>query len=46
VTLTHDSLPQGEREIHEVGWSLYLDRLVTVAQGGDPGPDPSLRGAE
>jgi hypothetical protein len=23
VTLTHDLLPQGEREIHEAGWSLY-----------------------
>jgi len=46
VTLTHDSLPQVERDIHEAGWSLYLDRLVTVAEGGDPGPDPSLAGAE
>jgi uncharacterized protein YndB with AHSA1/START domain len=46
VTLTHDSLPQLERDIHEAGWSLYLDRLVTVAEGGDPGPDPSLAGAE
>ena len=45
VTLTHDSLPKGEREIHEAGWSLYLDRLVTIAEGGDPGPDPSLQGA-
>ena len=42
VTLTHDSLPQGERDIHEAGWSLYLDRLATVAEGGDPGPDPAL----
>ena len=46
VTLTHDSLPPDEREIHEAGWMLYLDRLVVVAEGGDPGPDPSLRGAE
>lgn len=45
VTLTHDSLPQGERELHEAGWSLYLGRLVIVAEGGDPGPDPSLQGA-
>lgn len=44
VTLTHDSLPQGEREIHEAGWVLYLGRLVVVAEGGDPGPDPSLQG--
>ena len=45
VTLTHD-LSHAEREIHEAGWSLYLDRLVTVAEGGDPGPDPSLLGTE
>jgi uncharacterized protein YndB with AHSA1/START domain len=46
VTLTHDALPQSEREIHEAGWMLYLDRLVVVAEGGDPGPDPSLQSAE
>jgi uncharacterized protein YndB with AHSA1/START domain len=46
VTLTHDSLPDRERELHEAGWSLYLNRLVIVAEGGDPGPDPSLQGAE
>jgi len=46
VTLTHDLLPVAERDIHEAGWSLYLDRLVTVVEGGDPGPDPSLQGAE
>jgi uncharacterized protein YndB with AHSA1/START domain len=45
VTLTHDSLPEGERDVHEAGWSLYLGRLATVAEGGDPGPDPSLDGA-
>ena len=44
VTLTHDSLPPGEREIHEAGWIQYLARLVIVAEGGDPGPDPSLQG--
>jgi uncharacterized protein YndB with AHSA1/START domain len=44
VTLIHDSLPHGEREIHEAGWIQYLGRLVIVAEGGDPGPDPSLQG--
>jgi uncharacterized protein YndB with AHSA1/START domain len=44
LTLTHDSLPDRERELHEAGWGMYLDRLVTVAAGGDPGPDPSLQG--
>lgn len=43
VTLTHDSLPAGERDIHEAGWSMYLDRLVVVVEGGDPGPDLSLQ---
>lgn len=42
VTLTHDSLPPEERDIHHQGWSLYFDRLVIVAEDGDPGPDPSL----
>jgi uncharacterized protein YndB with AHSA1/START domain len=46
VTLTHDSLPQDERAIHEAGWIQYLGRLVIVAEGGDPGPDPSLTGTE
>ena len=46
VTLTHDSLPPSERDIHEAGWSLYLGRLVVVAEGGEPGPDPSLAGTE
>ena len=46
VTLTHDSLPDRERELHEAGWSLYMGRLVIVAEGGDPGPDPSLLGTD
>ena len=47
LTLTHDMLAKGERDIHEAGWSLYQDRLVVVVvEGGDPGPDPSLQGAE
>ncbi len=29
-----------EREIHLRGWDQTLDRLVVVAAGGDPGPDP------
>jgi uncharacterized protein YndB with AHSA1/START domain len=44
VTLTHDSLPSDERGMHEDGWTQYLGRLVTVAEGGDPGLDPSLSG--
>jgi hypothetical protein len=40
VRLTHRQLPPEETDLHEVGWSHYLDRLVSVAEGGDPGPDP------
>ena len=29
-----------EREVHIQGWEQTLDRLVVVAAGGDPGPDP------
>jgi len=46
VTLTHDSLPLVERDIHEAGWIQYIGRLVTVAEGGEPGPDPSLQGVD
>ena len=28
------------REDHRRGWAHYLPRLVSVAQGEDPGPDP------
>lgn len=42
VTLTHRDLPDDEVEIHTKGWSRYLHRLGTVAEGGeverDPGP--------
>ena len=29
-----------ERQVHIRGWDQTLDRLVIVAGGGDPGPDP------
>ena len=29
-----------EREVHIRGWEQTLKRLVVVAAGGDPGPDP------
>jgi uncharacterized protein YndB with AHSA1/START domain len=29
-----------EKEVHIGGWEQTLDRLVKVASGGDPGPDP------
>lgn len=39
VRLTHRDLPQEMREGHEIGWSHYLSRLKSVAEGGDPGDD-------
>lgn len=35
VTLTHRDLPDDEVEIHTKGWSHYLNRLGTVAEGGE-----------
>lgn len=40
VRLTHRDLPDDAYEIHRHGWSNYVGRLATVAEGGDPGPDP------
>lgn len=41
VTLRHDDLPNTElRDGHQIAWETYLPRLVIVASGGDPGPDP------
>lgn len=40
VRLTHRQLPPEETGQHEAGWDHYLDRLVLVAEGGDPVPDP------
>ncbi|HEX8804499.1 MAG TPA: SRPBCC domain-containing protein [Acidimicrobiales bacterium] len=39
VDLVHRDLPPDEQPKHEVGWGHFLPRLVTVAAGGDPGPD-------
>lgn len=40
VRLVHSSLP-GPDEVasHTIGWNRYLDRLVVLGEGGDPGPD-------
>ena len=43
LTFTHRDLPGVEAaQSHATGWDHYLGRLVTVAQGGEPGPDPWL----
>jgi uncharacterized protein YndB with AHSA1/START domain len=38
--LIHTDLPAPKREGYSAGWAHFLDRLQTVAAGGDPGPDP------
>ncbi len=40
LRLRHLDLPEGERDSHAQGWEHYIPRLVIVATGGDPGPDP------
>lgn len=40
LRLTHYELPPPAREGHDSGWSHYLGRLKTVAEGGEPGRDP------
>jgi len=41
LRLRHSGLPTAESVAqHTHGWDHYLSRLVTVAGGGDPGPDP------
>lgn len=39
VRLTQELVPDGFDAVRR-GWEHYLDRLVVVAGGGDPGPDP------
>ncbi|MBV9422918.1 MAG: SRPBCC domain-containing protein [Solirubrobacterales bacterium] len=40
VHLSHTGFPEGpHRENHDHGWRHYGERLKTVAEGGDPGPD-------
>ena len=41
LRLTHSGLPNTEQCAgHADGWAHYLDRLVEVAAGRHPGPDP------
>jgi uncharacterized protein YndB with AHSA1/START domain len=41
LRLTHRELPSGAIEVHREGWEHYTGRLVVIAEGGDPGPDPA-----
>jgi len=40
LTLVHQELPKDVHEGHDFGWTHYLGRLKTLAEGGNPGPDP------
>jgi uncharacterized protein YndB with AHSA1/START domain len=41
VRLAHRRLPSREAAVfHRTGWDHHLERLVIVAGGADPGPDP------
>ncbi|HEY1762875.1 MAG TPA: SRPBCC family protein [Acidimicrobiales bacterium] len=39
VRLAHRGLPDDAIADHTKGWDFYLDRLATVASGGDAGPE-------
>ncbi|MEV4560359.1 SRPBCC domain-containing protein [Kitasatospora sp. NPDC049285] len=39
LTWVHRDLPPEARAPHREGWTHYLARLATRAEGGDPGPD-------
>jgi len=41
LRLTQERVPDGFDAVRD-GWEHYLDRLVVVAGGGDPGPDPNV----
>lgn len=40
LVLTHYGLPESEVPSHQQGWSHYMPRLQSLAQGQDPGVDP------
>ena len=42
LRLTQEQIPDGLEAVGR-GWEHYLDRLVVVAEGGDPGPDPNVQ---
>jgi uncharacterized protein YndB with AHSA1/START domain len=45
LRFSHHGLPGTEAaKSHAHGWDHYLERLVSAAPGGDPGPDPWLTG--
>jgi uncharacterized protein YndB with AHSA1/START domain len=40
VRLTHRGIPSEDLSLHQAGWDLFLPRLATTAEAGDPGPNP------
>ncbi len=40
VRIDHRDLPELEARQDALGWAHFLERLITVDAGGDPGPDP------
>lgn len=42
VELVHSGLPDVMQPGHAKGWAHFVDRLLAVASGGDPDPDPWL----
>ena len=40
VRLTHRQLPRESRDRHMLGWGHYLQRLKSVSEGLESGPDP------
>ena len=45
LKLTHSGLPEPAIAPHAEGWIHYTERLVKVASGADPGPDPWIKAA-
>jgi uncharacterized protein YndB with AHSA1/START domain len=46
LRLVHRGLPDDAIDDHVRGWDYYLDRLVVVCDGEDPGPDSPHLGNE
>jgi uncharacterized protein YndB with AHSA1/START domain len=44
VRLRHSGLSSALREFHAWGWGNYLPRLIAVAEGRTPDPDPMADG--
>lgn len=47
VRVRHDGLPNEETAFaHELGWTSYFPRLVSLFAAGDPGDDPAVAMAQ